>query len=170
MSPVIHWSEKPYDDRFTNYEPDGWDVSVEPTNTSYGSKSAEHPVFRYAMKMLSGYVGVVTNMISQGRYDASENELEEYPEKYGEEGYRKTIGTIIANEYHEIWENYSTSEWWGEGDSDFVKELLWSYLWDRFFLRVIYELEELFPKEHREKRKELGLIDDINDDAPSWGW
>ena len=170
MSPVIHWSEKPYDDRFYNYEPDGWDVSVESTDTSYGSKSVEHPVFRYAMGMLAGYVGEVANMISQGRYDVSEDELEEYPSLYGEKDCRKSIGTILANQYHEIWESHSTSEWWGEGDSDFVKELVWSYLWDRFFRSVIYELEELFPDEHRQKRKELGLIDELDDDAPSWGW
>ena len=170
MSPVIHWTEKPYDDRFYNYESDGWDVSVEPTDTSYGSKSAEHPVFRHAMEMLVSYVGEVTNMIAEGQYDVCEDDLEEYPDLYGDEGSRKSVGTILANRYHEIWESHSTEEWWGEGDSEFVKGLVWSYLWDHFFLRVIYEMEELFPEENRQKRKELGLIDEVGEDAPVWGW
>lgn len=170
MSPEIHWSEKPYYNRFYNTQPDGWDVSVEPTNTSYGSKSVEHPVFRHAMEMLAGYISEVVNLISQGRYEIDKDKMDEYRNLYGEEDCRKSVGTILANQYHEIWESHSTSEWWAEGDPEYVKQLVWSYLWDRFFRRVIYELEELFPAEHRQKRKELGLIDDINDDAPGWGW
>lgn len=158
--PVIHWSEKPYDDRFYDPEGEGWVVSIEPTETSYGSKSKEHPVFRHALEMLTTYVSEVSSLIQDGEF-ASVDEEEEVV----------TIGQQMANQYSDLWETYGTDEWHGEGDREFVKELIWKHLWIRFG-DVIQNMEALFPEEHQESRRELGLIDEdefTDEDPPMWG-
>ena len=68
--------------------------------------------------MLTTYVSEASSLIQDGEF-ASVDEEEEVV----------TIGQQMANQYSDLWETSGTDEWHGEGDREFVKELIWKHLW-----------------------------------------